>query len=151
VALCCIGFAVVNIVFELTDRFADGPYAEYSAGLSVMNWLVVGLKAVGVAVALLSIARHPRSLPPAFLCVLLWGAFAMLAAYAAGSVVQRSPSSPARPGTPTRSAPTGGRVRDFLPGPRGRVRRHGDLPLAALRLRKRVIVLGMLGTPWRWA
>ena len=87
-ALCCIGFAVFNIVFELTDHFADGPYAAYSSGIAVMNWLVVGLKAVGAAVALLSVASRPRFLPPVFVGVLLWGAFAMLAVYAVGSVVQ---------------------------------------------------------------
>jgi hypothetical protein len=87
-ALCCIGFAVFNIVFELTDHFADSPYAEYSTGIAVMNWLVVGLKAVGAAVALLAVASRPRFLPPVFLGVLLWGAFATLAVYAVGSVVQ---------------------------------------------------------------
>ena len=88
VALSCLGFAVVNVVFELTDHFADGPYAEYSAGIAVMNWLVVGLKVVGATVALLSVASRPRFLPPVFVGVLLWGAFAMLAVYAVGSVVQ---------------------------------------------------------------
>jgi len=34
VALCCVGFAVVNVVFEITDHFADGRYAEYAPGLS---------------------------------------------------------------------------------------------------------------------
>ena len=87
-ALCCIGFAVVNIVFELTDHFADGPYAEYSTGFTVMNWLVVGLKAVGAAVALLSVADRPRLLRPVLLGVLLWGAFATLAVYAGGNVLQ---------------------------------------------------------------
>lgn len=87
-ALCCIGFAVVNIVFELTDRFADGPYADYSTGISVMNWLVVGFKVVGAAVALLSVAHRPRILPPLLLGVLLWGAFALLALYGLGSLVQ---------------------------------------------------------------
>jgi hypothetical protein len=33
VALCCVGFAVVNVVFEITDHFADGRYAEYAAAL----------------------------------------------------------------------------------------------------------------------
>src|SRR5690242_5552630 len=78
VALCCLGFAVFNVVFELTDHFADGPYAEYSSGLAVMNWLVVALKVVGAAVASLSVASRPRFLSPVVLGVLLWGAFAML-------------------------------------------------------------------------
>ena len=87
VALFCIGFAVVNVVFEMTDRYADGPYAEYVSGLSVMNWLVVGLKALGAAVALLSIAKRPF-LSPERLGVLLWGAFTLLSLYVLGSLVE---------------------------------------------------------------
>jgi len=87
-ALWFAGFAVVNVVFELSDRFSDGPYAEYAAGITVMNWLVVGLKALGAAVALRSIS-DPSSWPsPTTLAVLLWGAFATIGVYAAGSVAQ---------------------------------------------------------------
>ena len=39
-ALWFAGFAVVNVVFELSDRFSDGPYAEYAAGITVMNCAV---------------------------------------------------------------------------------------------------------------
>lgn len=88
VALLCIGFAVVNLVFEMTDRFADGPYAAYASGIAVMNWLVAGLKALGAAVALLSIAKRPRLLSPERLGVLLWGAFALLSLYVLGSLVE---------------------------------------------------------------
>ncbi|MGH3705943.1 MAG: hypothetical protein ACRDT9_15015, partial [Agromyces sp.] len=42
-----LAFAAVNIVFEGTGRFAAGPLAAYASGLSVMNWLVVGLKLFG--------------------------------------------------------------------------------------------------------
>ena len=59
-ALWCTGFAVVNVAFELAGRFRDGPYARYAAGIAVMNWFVVGLKAVGAAVALRSISDRPR-------------------------------------------------------------------------------------------
>ena len=88
VALGSLGFALVNIIFEVSDRFADGPYAEYASGLTVMNWLVAGLKLVGAAVALLSVARRPRLVSPPVMAVLLWGAFATLGVYALGSVVQ---------------------------------------------------------------
>jgi hypothetical protein len=88
VALFCVGFAVVNVAFELTDRFADGPYAGYASGITVMNWLVVGLKVLGAAVALLSIARRPRLLSPERLGVLLWGAFALLSLYVLGSLAE---------------------------------------------------------------
>jgi hypothetical protein len=87
-ALWCAGFAVVDVVFELTGRFSDGPYAEYAEGVTVMNWLVVGLKALGAAVALRSVADRYRWPSATMLAVLLWGAFATIGVYAAGSVVQ---------------------------------------------------------------
>ncbi|MGP3929042.1 hypothetical protein [Nonomuraea sp. KM88] len=88
VALCCVGFAVVNVIFELTGRFDGGPYAAYASGLLVMNWLVVVLKLVGAGAALSSIANRPTILPPAVLGVVLWSAFALLSFYALGAVVQ---------------------------------------------------------------
>ena len=38
-AAWCLGFAAVNIAFEVTGRFASGPYAELAAGLAVMDWI----------------------------------------------------------------------------------------------------------------
>jgi hypothetical protein len=87
-ALWCAGFAVVNIVFESTNHLDDGEYADYASALTVMNWLVVGLKLLGAAVALLSVAKRPRLMPPRLLGMLVWGAFATLAVYALGSVAQ---------------------------------------------------------------
>jgi hypothetical protein len=87
-AVWCAGFAVVNVVFELTDRFSDGPYAEYADGIAVMNWLVVGLKAAGAAVSFRSVFDRSRWPSPTTLAVLLWGAFATIGVYAAGSVRQ---------------------------------------------------------------
>ncbi|MGC5022651.1 hypothetical protein [Micromonospora sp. DT47] len=146
-ALCCIGFAVVNIVFELTDHFADGPYAEYSTGIAVMNWLVVGLKAVGAAVALLSVASRPRFLPPVFLGVLLWGAFAMLAVYALGSVVQAIGMASGLAGSADQIDLAGvAYVLFFLLVAAG----YGVLAISysrRFRLRKGVVVLGALGAP----
>ena len=146
-ALCCIGFAVVNIVFELTDRFADGPYAEYSTGITVMNWLVVGLKAVGAAVALLSVASRPRFLPPAFLGVLLWGAFAMLALYGVGSLAQAIGMASGLTGSADQIDLAGvAYVLFFLLLAAG----YGVLAISysrRFRLRKGVAVLGALGAP----
>lgn len=88
VALACFGFAVVNVVFELTDHLARGRYAEYAAAFTVMNWFVIVLKLVGAAVALLSVTPRQRLLPGPALTVLLWGAFSTLGIYALGSVVQ---------------------------------------------------------------
>jgi hypothetical protein len=88
VAASCLGFAVVNVLFEATDRFAVGPYSEYASGLAVANWLVVGLKVLGAAVALLVISGRPRLLRPPVVGMLVWGAFATLAVYAAGSALE---------------------------------------------------------------
>lgn len=88
VALGCVAFAALNVAYELTGRFDEGQYAEHAAGLSVMGWLVVGLKLVGAAVALLSVARHPRLGTGSTMTALLWGAFATFAVYAAGTVAQ---------------------------------------------------------------
>ncbi|GAA3744537.1 hypothetical protein GCM10022225_30250 [Plantactinospora mayteni] len=145
-ALCCIVFAIVNIVFELTDHFADGPYAEYVSAIAVMNWLVVGLKAMGAAVALLSVSHRPR-LPPAVLGVLLWGAFAMLGVYAVGSVVQAVGMASGLVGTPDQIDLAGvGYVLFFLLLAAG----YGVLAISYSRrfgLRKGVAVLGVLGAP----
>jgi hypothetical protein len=147
VALCCIGFAVFNIVFELTDHFADGPYAEYSTGFAVMNWLVVGLKVVGAAVALLSVASRPRLLPPVVLGVLLWGAFAMLGVYAAGNVVQAIGMVSGLAGSTDQIDPAGVAYVLFF----GVVAAgYGVLAISYSRrfkLRKGVAVLGALGAP----
>ncbi|HEX5543505.1 MAG TPA: hypothetical protein VFX60_18455 [Micromonospora sp.] len=147
VALCCIGFAVVNVVFEMTDRFADGPYAEYASGLAVMNWLVVGLKAMGAAVALLSVAERPRFRSPALLGVLLWGAFATLGVYALGSVVQAVGLALGLSGTADQIDMAGvGYVLFFLLLAAG----YGVLAISYSRrfgLRKGVAVLGVLGAP----
>lgn len=87
-ALWCIAFAVVNIVLEVTDYFAGGPFAEYTAGITVMNWLVVGFKTLGAAVALLPVVNIPKLHLPALMTMLVWGAFATLGLYALGSVTQ---------------------------------------------------------------
>ena len=146
-AVCCIGFAVVNIVFELTDHFADGPYAEYSSGLAVMNWLVVGLKVVGAAVALLSVGRRPGFLSPVVLGVLLWGAFAMLAVYSVGSVVQAIGMASGLSGSADSIDLAGvAYVLFFLLVAAG----YGVLAISYSRrfhLRKGVIVVGALGAP----
>ncbi len=87
VALSCIAFAIVNVVFEVTGRFDQGRYVEYAAAFTVMNWLVVCLKLVGAAVAVASVLQRHLVASPA-LTVLLWGGFATLATYGLGSVLQ---------------------------------------------------------------
>ena len=87
-ALWCLGFAVVNVVFEITGHFAGGAYAHYTPGLSVMDWLVAGLKVVGAVVALLSVAQRPRPVSPAVVTMAVWAAFATLAVYALGSAAE---------------------------------------------------------------
>lgn len=88
VAVWCVGFAVINVVFEMTDHFAKGPYAEYAGGISVMDWLVVALKLLGAVMALLSLSKSPTRIPASVLAVMLWGAFATLGLDAIGSVVE---------------------------------------------------------------
>jgi len=95
-AACCLGFAAVNIAFQITGRFASGPYAELAAGLAVMDWIVVGLKLLGAAVAVL--AANTRAATAAR-TVLIWGAFALLGLYSAGNIVElvsMLPPMPAR-------------------------------------------------------
>ena len=146
-ALCCIMFAIVNVVFEMTGHFADGPYVEYVRAIAVMNWLVVGLKAMGAAVALMSVAKRPRFLPPSGLGVLLWGAFAMLGVYALGSVMQAVGMASGLTGTADQIDPAGvGYVLFFLVLTAG----YGALAISWSRrfgLRKGVAVLGVLGAP----
>ncbi|WP_130383150.1 hypothetical protein [Kribbella sp. VKM Ac-2569] len=73
-------------MFESTGRFSDGPFADYAAGLTVMNWLVVLLKLLGAAVAVYSLTTNPKHADA--LGVLLWGAFSLLSLYALGSVAE---------------------------------------------------------------
>jgi hypothetical protein len=87
-ALWCLGFATVNVVFEITGHFTGGAYAHYTSGISVIDWLAIGLKAVGAVVALLSVAPRPRLASPAMVTVLVWAAFATLGVYALGSVAE---------------------------------------------------------------
>ncbi|MBG6091302.1 hypothetical protein [Actinomadura viridis] len=147
VALCCLTFAGVNVVFEMSGRFTEGPYAEYASGLAVMNWVVVGLKVLGAAVALLSVARIRAALPPALLGILLWGAFALLGVYALGSVGQAIGMATGLTGDAEQIDLAGvGYVFFFLLLVVG----YGVLAISysrRLALPKRVAVLGALGAP----
>lgn len=80
-------FALVNVVFELSGHFVDGPYGRYASQISVMDWLVVVLKLVGAGLAVLSVSPR-RVLPVGLLGMLLWGGFATLGVYAAGNIVE---------------------------------------------------------------
>jgi hypothetical protein len=88
VALWCAGFAAISVWFEFTDYFGVGQYADDAAALSVVNWFVTVLKVGGAAVALLAVSRTPRFLSPRLVGTLLWAAFATLAVYVAGSLVE---------------------------------------------------------------
>jgi hypothetical protein len=86
-AIGSIAFAVVNVVFELNGRFDEGPLADYSAGLSIVNWFVAAIKVLGAAVAIMSVARRPR-LSPRVVNFLIWGAAGVLGVYSLGSLAQ---------------------------------------------------------------
>ena len=88
IAVWCAGFAAISIWFEATNYFDTGEYAESASGLSVANWVVTAIKAVGVVVALLAVDRRPRLLAPRVVGTLLWGAFATTGVYGLGSAVQ---------------------------------------------------------------
>jgi hypothetical protein len=146
-ALWCVGFAVVNVVFELTDHLDDGAYAEYAAGFTVMNWFVVVLKLVGAAVALLTVASRPRWPSPSVLAVLVWGAFATIGVYAVGSAVQAIGLATGLLGDPDVVDAAGvAYVLFFLAAAAG----YGVLAVSYARrhrTRRATVVLGILGAP----
>jgi len=86
VALWCAGFAAISVWFEVTDHFGSGPYADDAAAISVVNWFVAVLKLVGCATALLAVA--PRVVAPRLVGTALWAAFATLAVYVVGSLLE---------------------------------------------------------------
>lgn len=53
-----------------------------------MNWIVVGLKLLGAAVAVLSVTKPSRSVSPALMTAALWGVFATLGVYVLGSLAE---------------------------------------------------------------
>jgi hypothetical protein len=88
VAVWCTVFAAVSVWFEVTDKFASGPYAADADALSVVNWYVAVVKLVGVAAAVLAVTEPPRFLQPSTVGVILWAGSATLTVYVAGSLVQ---------------------------------------------------------------
>lgn len=146
-ALWCIGFAAVNLVFEVTGHFASGAYAYYTSGISVMDWLAAGLKALGAAVALMSVARRPALVSQAVVTVLVWAAFATLAVYVLGSVAEAASLGLGIPGgagrIDTRSVAY---VLFFLAAAVG----YGILATSYTRRHsggKGLVILGVLGAP----
>jgi hypothetical protein len=143
----CLAFTAVNVFFEVTDRFGDGPAADYASGLTVMNWFVVVLKVVGAAVALLSVSRLPSPVPPVLLGVALWGAFTTLGVYGLGSVLEAVGMATGVAGTIEDIDLAGiGYVLGFLFAAAG----FGVLAVSYSRrnrLPKRVVALGALGAP----
>lgn len=87
VAVWCAVFAAITVWFEATDKFDSGPFAANADALSVVNWYVFALKVVGVAAAVLAI-RSPTFVRPSTVGVTLWGAFATVTIYVAGSLAQ---------------------------------------------------------------
>jgi hypothetical protein len=137
----CLGFAAVNIAFEVTGRFASGPYAELAGGLAVMNWMAIGLKLLGAAVALGAVLARP---PTAVRTVLVWGAFALLGLYSAGSVVELAGMLVSDPGEIGLAGLA--YIGFFLAGAAG----YGALAMSYSRrthARRSHAVLGVLGAP----
>jgi hypothetical protein len=140
-AVWCLGFAAVNIAFQVTGRFASGPYADMAAGLAVMDWIVVAVKLLGAIVAVRSVIARP---PTAARAVLVWGAFALLGLYSAGSVVELAGMVVSDPGSiEMRSLAY---IMFFLAGAAG----YGALAVTYSRrthARRSHAVLGVLGAP----
>ncbi|MGA8040099.1 MAG: hypothetical protein WCA93_08335 [Acidimicrobiia bacterium] len=86
-AIGSLAFAIVNVVFEATGRFDEGPWADYSSAISIINWFVFVVKVVGAGVALLSVTSRPP-LAPRVVNFSIWGAAGVLSVYALGSVGQ---------------------------------------------------------------
>jgi len=84
----CVGFAAVNVVFEVAGRFAEGPLAGYATGLAVMEWLVVGLKLLGALTAGMTVTDRPRRVTSSVRTALVWGAFGLLTFYSGGNLVK---------------------------------------------------------------
>ncbi|MUL40591.1 hypothetical protein FZ103_05250 [Streptomonospora sp. PA3] len=146
--LCCVGFAAVNVVFAIGDRFAEGAYPEYAAGLEVMNWLVVVLKLLGAALVVLSVARPLRFPAPGAVAVALWAAFSTVAVYAAGNVAHVAAMATGLAGEAADIDAAGiAYVAFFLLMSAG----LGTLALSHTRrhrIRPRTAVLGALGAPF---
>jgi glucan phosphoethanolaminetransferase (alkaline phosphatase superfamily) len=91
-AVCCVGFAVVNLDLLTTGVVASDAYdeliAEYPTGFAVMNVLALVLKLVGAVVAALTVLPPIRRLGPAVIGVCTWAGFATLATYSLGSIGQ---------------------------------------------------------------
>jgi hypothetical protein len=147
VALWCAGFAAINVWFELTDHFGEGQYADQARALSVANWFVTMLKVVGAAMALLSVSRTPRFLAPGIVGTLLWAAFATLAVYVVGSIIQAVVMLTGVAGDAGQvDAASVGYVLAFLPAAAG----FGILAISYARragLGRRVVLIGVLGAP----
>jgi hypothetical protein len=147
VAVWCAVFAVISVWFELTDHFGVGRYADAATGISVVDWFVAGLKVVGAVVALLGVGRRPRLLRPSIVGTLLWGAFATLAVYVAGSVLQAGLLLTGVAGDAEQvDAAAVGYVLAFLLGATG----FGILATSYARragLGRRVMVVGACGAP----
>lgn len=146
-ALGGIGFALVNVVFEVTGRFAEGPLAAYASATSVVDWFVVGLKLIGAAVALLVVAKRPTFVPSAVLTALVWGAFALLGVYTLGNLVETAGMVTGLAGSADQITVRNiGYVLFFLLGAAG----YGILAISYSRrtgFRKGYAVLGMVAGP----
>lgn len=142
--LWCLGFAAVNVAFELTNHFADLP--AYRTGLTVLDWLVVVLKLIGAAVAYLAITRRAR-VSPVLVTVALWGAFSTLAVYGLGSMIEAIGMVTGVRGNTAQITPLSiGYVLLFLLAAAG----FGVLAVSYHRRhaqRKRLIAVGALGAP----
>jgi len=86
-AVACVAFAGANVLLESSGTLADRLPA-YAGAFTVMNVVVIALKIVGAAVALLTLRQVRPGPARGLLTVAVWAAFATLAFYALGAVVE---------------------------------------------------------------
>jgi hypothetical protein len=89
-ALALLAFAAVNIALLAGTSLASGRYlhaaAQMPVTLAVENVVAAAIKIIGAAAALLAVAGRTPRVRPGVLAVVLWGAFATMAVYLAGSL-----------------------------------------------------------------
>jgi len=56
-----LGFAAVNVTFEITGHFAGGAYGHYASGISVIDWLAtMWIRKPAYSLAIGSMSLRPR-------------------------------------------------------------------------------------------
>lgn len=82
--LWCLTFAAANVGHLATGSLTSGEWAPYASGIQIMSVVVLLLKLIGAAMALLSLRNTPRA--SWLLATALWTMAALVVLYALGNV-----------------------------------------------------------------